>query len=94
MVNSSASSHGVPVHHRGSMMSSSGCRSGRSRIVIEPRWWTGTPWLDADAYTIDCTDYAMDHHSLREDSDLAVHMRETYERARREASGALSPTCR
>ncbi|MGI9644459.1 MAG: TauD/TfdA family dioxygenase [Ilumatobacteraceae bacterium] len=47
--------------------------------LIEPRWWTGTPWLDADGFTIDCTDYAMDHHNLRESSDLATRMRETYD---------------
>ncbi len=47
--------------------------------IIEPRWWTGTPYTDPESFTIDCADYAMDHHSLREGSDLADRMRETYE---------------
>ncbi len=28
--------------------------------VIEPKWWTGTPALPAERYTIDCSAYAMD----------------------------------
>jgi alpha-ketoglutarate-dependent taurine dioxygenase len=47
--------------------------------LIEPRWSVGTPWIATDEYTIDCAEYAMDHHSLRTGSDLATRMRETYD---------------
>lgn len=42
--------------------------------VIEPRRWTGTPAPPAEAFTIDCSDYAMD---VRE---LGVVIGEAFER--------------
>jgi hypothetical protein len=42
--------------------------------VIEPRWWTGTPALPAESFTIDCSDYAMDDGDLDRDGELARRM--------------------
>jgi hypothetical protein len=55
--------------------------------VIEPRWWTGTPWLAPDRYRIDCTDRAMDREVLAPDGELARRMRATFD-----ATG-ISPRC-
>ncbi len=48
--------------------------------LIEPSWWTGTPALDPATFTIDCSEYEMGEADLAEDSELAVRMRETFER--------------
>lgn len=48
--------------------------------VIEPRWWSGTPSIDAAEFTIDCSDLAMDARDLSADSELAQRMRDTYDR--------------
>lgn len=48
--------------------------------VIEPRWWTGTPFTDPATFTIDCSSYAMDEHDRRPDSALGRRMLDTYER--------------
>ena len=32
--------------------------------AIEPRWWSGTPALPAESFTIDCAGYAMDAADL------------------------------
>jgi hypothetical protein len=42
--------------------------------VIEPRWWTGTPALPPESFTIDCSAYAMDAGDLDEDGELAQRM--------------------
>jgi len=42
--------------------------------VIEPRWWTGSPALPPESFTIDCADYAMDAGDLGKDSELARRM--------------------
>jgi hypothetical protein len=42
--------------------------------VIEPRWWTGSPALPADAFTIDCSGYAMGRGDLDRHSELAQRM--------------------
>lgn len=42
--------------------------------VIEPRWWTGTPALPAESFTIDCSGYAMDAGDLDRDGELARRM--------------------
>jgi hypothetical protein len=47
--------------------------------VIEPRWWTGTPWLAADTYRIDCADLAMDDGDLSPDGELGRRVRATYD---------------
>ena len=49
-----------------------------SHEVIEPRWWTGTPAIDASSYVIDCADLAMDAGDLRDDGELATRMRDTF----------------
>jgi hypothetical protein len=48
--------------------------------IIEPRWWTGVPWLASDNYVIDARgfDLGTDVHP---DSLLAARMRELYDRS-------------
>jgi hypothetical protein len=48
--------------------------------VIEPRWWTGTPALPPESFTIDCSEYTMGSEDLRPESDLAVRMNEVFDR--------------
>lgn len=48
--------------------------------VIEPAWWSGTPAQDPSAFTIDCSDFAMDAAHLSPDSELAMRMNETFDR--------------
>lgn len=48
--------------------------------VIEPRWWTGTPALPPDSFTIDCSGYTMGSEDLRPESDLAVQTNEVFDR--------------
>jgi hypothetical protein len=43
--------------------------------TIEPRWWTGTPALPPEIFTIDCAAYEMGDADLREDGELAQRMR-------------------
>lgn len=45
----------------------------------EPRWWTGTPPIAADTFTIDCGDYAMDEADRQSDSELAQRMRDAFD---------------
>jgi hypothetical protein len=47
--------------------------------VIEPAWWTGTPWLADDSYVVDARSFDLpaDFHP---ESPLAERMRETYDR--------------
>jgi alpha-ketoglutarate-dependent taurine dioxygenase len=47
--------------------------------VIEPRWWTGTPALPPESFTIDCVDYAMDDADLRRDGELATRMNRLFD---------------
>ncbi len=47
--------------------------------VIEPRWAYGAPTLPREAYTIDCTDYAMDAEDLDPEGALAQRMRRLFE---------------
>jgi hypothetical protein len=42
--------------------------------VIEPRWWSGSPALPAETFTIDCSAYAMDARDLDRDGELAQRM--------------------
>jgi hypothetical protein len=42
--------------------------------VIEPRWWTGSPALPAESFTIDCAGYAMDSGDLDRRGELARRM--------------------
>ena len=42
--------------------------------VIEPGWWTGTPALPAESFTIDCSGYAMDAGDLDRNGELARRM--------------------
>ena len=42
--------------------------------VIEPRWWTGTPALPVESFTIDCADYAMDAGDLDKERERAQRM--------------------
>ena len=43
--------------------------------VIRPRWWTGTPALAPESFTIDCTDYKMNESDLKTDSALSRRMK-------------------
>ena len=47
--------------------------------AIEPRWWTGTPALPPESFTIDCADYAMGEMDLDEDSELARRMNRMFD---------------
>ena len=47
--------------------------------MIEPRWWTGSPAMDAARFTIDCSGYAMNDADLLPDSELAARMSEAFE---------------
>jgi hypothetical protein len=47
--------------------------------VIEPQWWTGSPALAPETFTIDCSGFRMDAEDLREDSELAGQMRATFD---------------
>lgn len=42
--------------------------------VIEPRWWTGTPALSPETFTIDCAAYKMEESDLAADSALSRRM--------------------
>jgi hypothetical protein len=42
--------------------------------VIEPRWWTGSPALPPESFTIDCAGYAMDAGDLDPGGELARRM--------------------
>jgi hypothetical protein len=46
--------------------------------TIEPRWWTGTPALPPESFTIDCAGYNMDESDLRDDSELSRRMNKTF----------------
>jgi hypothetical protein len=48
--------------------------------VVEPAWWSGTPPIDAAAYTIDCSDVTIDSSDLDHDGWLGLRMREIYDR--------------
>jgi len=48
--------------------------------VIEPAWWTGSPWLSDRDYVIDARDFDLPA-DLHSQSPLAERMREVYERA-------------
>jgi len=47
--------------------------------VIEPRWWTGTPALPPESFTIDCSEYAMGNEDVRPGGDLARRMNELFD---------------
>ncbi|MBT8102571.1 MAG: TauD/TfdA family dioxygenase [Gammaproteobacteria bacterium] len=47
--------------------------------VIEPRWWTGTPALPRESFTIDCSQFSMDDGDLRPDSELSRQMNAMYD---------------
>ena len=47
--------------------------------VIEPTFWTGTPWLSPERYTVDCAGYTVDDTALVPGSELARRMRATYD---------------
>ena len=47
--------------------------------VIEPRWWTGSPALPPESFTIDCSAYAMDAGDLDKDSALAQRMNRMFD---------------
>ena len=46
--------------------------------IIEPRWWTGTPALSPELFTIDCSSYRMDESDLDPNSDLSKHMKQVF----------------
>jgi len=48
--------------------------------VIEPAWWTGTPWLSRSDYVIDAREFDLPA-DLHPESALAERMREVYDRA-------------
>jgi hypothetical protein len=45
---------------------------------IEPRWWTGTPALPTESFTIDCSNYRMDEVDLQQGSELSRRMNSTF----------------
>ena len=47
--------------------------------AIEPRWWTGTPALSPELFTIDCTGYGMDDADLHPDGELAQSMNRVFD---------------
>jgi alpha-ketoglutarate-dependent taurine dioxygenase len=47
--------------------------------VIEPRWWTGTPALPPESFTIDCAGYAMDESDLDRGGELARRMNQLFD---------------
>ena len=46
--------------------------------IIEPRWWTGTPAIAPDRFTIDCSHYRMDESVLDSNGELAHEMRQRF----------------
>jgi len=48
--------------------------------IIEPAWWTGSPWLDRSQYVIDASEFDLPG-DLHPESALADRMREVYDRA-------------
>jgi len=48
--------------------------------IIEPTWWTGTAAVDPVSFTIDCSGYEMSETDRSDDGELAIRMRETFER--------------
>ena len=46
--------------------------------VIEPRWWTGEPHLDASTYVLDAADFGDDAAHPSPNSDLAAAMRSRF----------------
>ena len=48
--------------------------------IIEPTWWSGSPAVDPNSFTIDCINYAMDAKDLAAGSELSERMNETFRR--------------
>ena len=48
--------------------------------AIEPRWWTGTPALPPESFTIDCARMGLDRGVPGSDSPLAQQMNELFDR--------------
>ena len=48
--------------------------------IIEPRWWTGVPWLSPDDYVIDAAGFDLEA-DIHPNSSLAARMREVYDRS-------------
>lgn len=46
--------------------------------IIEPQWWTGTPAIPAERYTIDCSDYRMDDSDLEVGGELDQRMNQLF----------------
>ena len=61
--------------------------------VVEPAWWSGTPPIDAAAYTIDCSDVTIDSNDLDHDDWLGLRMREIYDRSRNSSGSTPRATC-
>ncbi|MGI9223982.1 MAG: TauD/TfdA family dioxygenase [Woeseiaceae bacterium] len=47
--------------------------------VIEPRWWTGTPALPPESFTIDCSEYSMGDSDFDRHGELATRMNELFD---------------
>ena len=47
--------------------------------LIEPRWWTGDLPIAPDAFTIDCSGYAMDDATLTRGSELGNRMQALFD---------------
>lgn len=50
-----------------------------SQGVIKPRWWTGTPAIDPDCFTVDASAYAMNQADLQPGSELGVRMNRLFD---------------
>jgi hypothetical protein len=46
---------------------------------MEPRWWTGTPAIAPERFTIDCSDYRMDAEDLKPGSELGQRMNAVFD---------------
>ena len=46
--------------------------------LIEPRWWTGTPALAPESFTIDCSSFSMDEADLDGNGALATEMKQRF----------------
>ena len=47
--------------------------------VFEPTFWTGTPWLSTDQYTVDCAGLILDDGALSPEGELARRMQAVYD---------------
>jgi hypothetical protein len=59
-------------------MSTAANTMGPLSDIIEPRWWTGTPALSPESFTIDCSQFKMDESDLDPEGALAQLMKQRF----------------